>query len=968
MKQKTLLYKSKLFLVGLGLLSISTLSAQTLKHSYTFETGTYDVTTKTVTDVAGTALGSAANGTINGSNWEIKNGYFYNHNSISAATNMGGYISMLGTELVLNTYSAITLEAYITTSNDQNNPTKWSCLAYFGGAAGANSFMLQPEISGGNTKAGVNNALFAIGAEAGANQTHHYVAVLTPSTDAVTGSVALYYDGVLAQSTVLPITTYNAAVSSLATTNAFLGKGGWGDPLFTQPIHEFNIYDGVMDAATVQARYKARNTQLATLTVDAGILAPAFNASVYNYGVILPVGTTSLTVGATTAVTSKAVTGATTYDVSGDYGTITVKADSVGAVPYLINWRKDVATPVLTHSYTFVDGTAKDMVGTLDGTVNGAGVIANGIYTTSAATNFASGTSQYISLPASALAINQYPSISTEAVIKSSNAGYISYFGNQTLQNGTDYYYTFTANTNISTNTNHQAWVGENKATLTPVLSDGKAHHVVSVLTNDSIYLYADGVLKNKTLLSGLNKLFNVSNNVAYLCRSGYPGDLNWRGSMGEFNIFKGKLDATTIASRAANYVKDANITGITVSVGSLTFDPATTSYNVNVPSGTTSVTVDAAATKEFATVTGTGTITLNPGGLATIVVTSGDGSASKTYTINFIPPVPAISVGQTPLSFNSEANTQQTITVSGANLSDVINITAPAGITVNPTSLPANSNGASVSVTYDGVTSVSGNITLASTGATTQTIPVTGVSYVGCFTPLYTTGNLIADSYCSSYLLDGWGTKSINTDPAYIYCGLGSGKIASGSIDRKLNGTNGNAQMLPNTTYRVKAKVYAVSGIVQVGVYGWSNGQSDITHVATTTGAWEDIDFTFTSGATLAANQGIFFNNGTGYIDNWEMYVVTNPATAISTISLEVQNQKVYVQGDKFVVDLKLMKKSNVQFFVYNMQGELLTQTHVKELNAGQITETIAAPKARGLYLVKTIIDGKICVAKIVK
>ena len=226
----------------------SSLNAQTLKHSYTFESGT--VTGTTVTDVAGTALGSPANGIINGSNWEVKNGYFYNHNSISTVgATMGAYISFDGTALALNTYSAITIEAYITTSNDQNNPNKWSCLAYFGGAAGANSFMLQPEISGSSTKAGLNNAVFSIGTEAGAKQTHHYVAVLTPATATVAGSVALYYDGALLQSTALAANnaTYMAAVSALATTNAFLGKGGWSDALFTQPIHEFNIYDGAME-------------------------------------------------------------------------------------------------------------------------------------------------------------------------------------------------------------------------------------------------------------------------------------------------------------------------------------------------------------------------------------------------------------------------------------------------------------------------------------------------------------------------------------------------------------------------------------------------------------------------------------------------------------------------------------------------------------------------------------------------
>jgi len=677
MNKKTLLKKTKFILIGCGLLIFSGLSAQTLKHSYTFETGTYDLTAKTVTDVAGTALGSPANGTINGSNWEVKNGYFYNHNSLQAAgANMGAYISFDGTALALNTYSALTIEAYITTSSDQNSPNKWSCLAYFGGAAGANSFMLQPEISGPSTKAGLNNAVFAIGTEAGAKQTHHYVAVLTPATASVAGSVALYYDGALLQSTALAANnaTYMAAVSALATTNAFLGKGGWADALFTQPIHEFNIYDGAMDAATVATRFATMNSKLATLTVNVGTFSPAFDANIYNYGVILPVGTTSLTIGATPASTAySAVDGATTYDVSGaEYGTITLKASATG-VPYLVNWRKDVTTPVLTHSYTFADGTAKDMVGTADGTIMGAGAIANGVYTSTAGTNFASGTSQYISLPAASLAINQYPTVTLEGTIKTSGANFLSYFGNQTLQNGTDYLFQHTTDFAASCNINHQPWTGGSVASGANI-ANGKAHHVVGIMTMDSVIVYQDGVYKTKTALSNVNRLFNISSNVAYLGRSGYPGDANMVGSIGEFNIYKGRLSAETIALRAAAYVKDATLSALTVSVGSLTFDPATTTYNVDVPVGTTSVTVDAIANKEFATVTGAGVITLNPGGIASLVVTSGDGSTTKTYTVNFATSLTTDVVNANSKNWYASVR-KSTLMVTGVNQYDVYSI-----------------------------------------------------------------------------------------------------------------------------------------------------------------------------------------------------------------------------------------------------------------------------------------------------
>ncbi|WP_243347104.1 beta strand repeat-containing protein [Parabacteroides sp. FAFU027] len=960
MKNKFLRLSAKYGFAALVLLGATTLNGQTLKHSYTFEDGT--VTGTTVTDVAGTALGSPANGTINGSNWEVKNGYFYNHNSFQASgTTMGGYISFDGTAMALNTYAAVTIEAYITTSNDQNNPNKWSCLAYFGGASGANSFMLQPEISGSNTKAGLNNSKFAVGTEAGAKQTHHYVAVLTPSTATVDGSIALYYDGVLAQSTVLTANSYNTAVSALATTYAYLGKGAWSDALFTQPIHEFNIYDGAMDAATVASRYATMNSKLATLTVDAGTLKPAFDANIYNYGVVLPAGTTSLTVGATPASSVyTTVSGATTYDVSGaDYGTITLKASTTGT-PYLVNWRKDVATPVLTHSYTFADGTAKDVVGSADGTIMGAGAIANGVYTTTAGTNFASGTSQYISLPAAGLGITQYPSVTLEGIVKTSAANFLFYTGNQTLQNGTDYLYVHTTDFSSSCNINHQPWNGASTASGAS-MANGKAHHIVGVMTMDSVIVYQDGVYKTRTALSNVNQLFNISANVAYLGRSGYPGDANMIGSIGEFNIYKGRLSATTIASRAASYVKDATLSGITLSVGSLTFDPATTTYNVNVPAGTTSVTVGATVNKEFATVTGTGTITLSPGGIANLVVTSGDGSTTKTYTVNLIPPVPAISVAQTSLSFNSEIPVSQILTISGANLTDPISITAPVGITVNPTTLPANSTSASVSVTYDGVTAVSGNIVVASTGATSQNISVSGISFAGCDTKLYDDRtNLVTDPYLNSLTVysASWGAgATINSDVTRVYCGLNSGKVAgtrAGSITYPLTGV-----WAANKTYRIRARVFVDAGTFNLNVSGWSGTAADIVNTITSGADWQTVDFTFTTGANItSANQFFYFNNyssnaaGTGYIDNVEMYDITNIDATLSSLTLSAGAlSPVFSPATTaYTANLPSGTTSVTPTAVANISGATVSGTEVVDVTSGSGTSTIEVKALDGL------------------
>jgi hypothetical protein len=119
---------------------------------------------------------------------------------------------------------------------------------------------------------------------------------------------------------------------------------------------------------------------------------------------------------------------------------------------------------------------------------------------------------------------------------------------------------------------------------------------------------------------------------------------------------------------------------------------------------------------------------------------------------------------------------------------------------------------------------------------------------------------------------------------------------------------------MKSNTKYRVKAKVWKVSGNVGIGVYGWDGSTAEIYHAATTTGAWEDIDFTFTSGATLKADgHGIFFNNGTGYIDNWEMYEVADISLSSSSLTyLSSGTQKVAVSGKHLASDITITAPAN--------------------------------------------------------
>lgn len=297
-------------------------------------------------------------------------------------------------------------------------------------------------------------------------------------------------------------------------------------------------------------------------------------------------------------------------------------------------------------------------------------------------------------------------------------------------------------------------------------------------------------------------------------------------------------------------------------------------------------------------------------------------------------------------LSFDN-LYTSETIYITGTNLDSTITISSPSGITVTPTTLASNPNNAAVMVTYDGNTSVNGNITLTS-GSGLLKIPVK--SYTNdCFSPLYPNlTNFIPDPYISNLSnFAGWGNKSINNDPDYVYCGATSGKVTGsngGSLDVSLTG-----KLLSNTIYRIKAKVYAIGGVFQIGLFGWSNGQGDFNHQIKTTDSWQDVDFTVTTGTTLGSTQGIFFNNyglsgTTGYIDNWEMYAIPKVYTSASSLNfITPESKDITVRGVNLSEDITITSPEGFT---------VSPSTMPSDVNGSTLTVTFSGTSSKQGYL----------------
>lgn len=126
---------------------------------------------------------------------------------------------------------------------------------------------------------------------------------------------------------------------------------------------------------------------------------------------------------------------------------------------------------------------------------------------------------------------------------------------------------------------------------------------------------------------------------TSYIYTTGCDGpDNKWlilAEEAGNYKITINLMDETINFAKLSN---DASLASITLSTGILLplFDAGITEYTASVPNGTTSVDVTAQPNDMYAGLSGHGTIDVSSGSaVVSLVVTSADGSTTKTYTIN---------------------------------------------------------------------------------------------------------------------------------------------------------------------------------------------------------------------------------------------------------------------------------------------------------------------------------------------
>ena len=319
---------------------------------------------------------------------------------------------------------------------------------------------------------------------------------------------------------------------------------------------------------------------------------------------------------------------------------------------------------------------------------------------------------------------------------------------------------------------------------------------------------------------------------------------------------------------------------------------------------------------------------------------------------------------------FFDDLNTAGSIVVNGGNLVSNISISAPAGITVNPTSIPfASASNVTVNVTYDGTTSnVNGNIVLTS-GTATNSIAVVATKNSDCFTPLYSTlTNMIPSPQLNTLTgFGGWGFKSIVSGVAY--CGMNCVKF-TGQTNSYPTGAALDVTNIPwaaNHTYRFRAMVKAVDGSFAFLASGTS--PNFLVSVKMSGNTWVKVDTTFTVG-TSPSTSFFTFNNVDGastgkiaYIDNYELYDITT-LTAVNQI--EKSGFNVYVSDKKIVAKFDLESTSNVTLSVYNVSGMLL-ESNTAVYSTGINVKTLKSVLPSGAYIVKMAVNGRLMIHKII-
>lgn len=333
----------------------------------------------------------------------------------------------------------------------------------------------------------------------------------------------------------------------------------------------------------------------------------------------------------------------------------------------------------------------------------------------------------------------------------------------------------------------------------------------------------------------------------------------------------------------------------------------------------------------------------------------------------------PVITISKTAMAFDEDYIFEDMV-INSSNLSSEITITAPAGITVEPATLPAAVTSTPVSISYDGTTPVDGDVTFTS-GSVSVKVKVKSASN-SCYVDENSEYmNLIPDpKFTSASSFSGWGTWGIVNilESDSVFCGSRCGKITTrGNFQVPLTGL-----LVPNTYYQSKIMLRTLGGAFRMGINNHDKAfeggidkayPRDYIDSVDTKGEWQEYVFEFVTGEEVGENPVIFFNNDhqqgkIAYLDNWSLrqkYPTETPKVT-ETFS------KIFVQNGKIAAEFVATESSQARISVFNLQGALVADEAFNAVS-GHNRKLVGSSMNNGIYIVRLSYNGKVDYRKVI-
>lgn len=459
----------------------------------------------------------------------------------------GGYMDLPGTGINLNTYRAVTIEAWV----DFGNFGPWARLFDFGTEGGANEIFLAPSADGNgqhhwltqNIPGGRNLNL-----KGGlTNMSAHLTAVVDPPAS----TLALYVNGVLEYA------NYNATapLSLVDNSAATVGRSFVAvDPWLVGAIDEFRIYQGALTPAEIMKSHLAGP---ASTAYDPGALqsieivttdypaysdrfAPVIHAHYANLADFNLMPNTAALVPGLILTSSDA----TVLEIlPGNLvqtrrpGVVTLTASYHGHTDSATIQVRNLAQ--LTHRYTF-ETDAKDSVGTAHGILHGTASVSGGNLVLDGADQ------SYLELPPALL--EGYDAVTVDTWVNFGASGTWSrlwYFGDDRANE----FYLAPSVLDGSAHWFSAGLTDGDTITIPPAWANLSVH-VTCVFGNGVMAYYTNGVLHG-AVSGAKGRVDQIGTFFSWIGRSPYA-DPFAIATVDEFRIYRGTLSADEIKASDA--------------------------------------------------------------------------------------------------------------------------------------------------------------------------------------------------------------------------------------------------------------------------------------------------------------------------------------------------------------------------------------------------------------------------------